>query len=640
MNPARHRPFSAALPHPQQPNTAPHVGLFDDTNGRFVGLSTPPRGNKSDSGDAQHNGGVHSSVRRHHDTTQSPSQSRQRLSPSREFDPGVERTGAAAKRRFRSADAIAFQYYARYQRQRRPGRRSVENEVARSRSATPPPPMTKPSAEAAVNDTSVSVTTSTPRREAATAAPSRPWLSQLTSSQLEQRNDLVETLTQLPSTSVQEVLVAAARQSESRRLLHYYGGVYAVESSQHSATETGAAVATGAASSPPPGPEKVSMKDGRTALLEALQHQMDRLRNADRAAEASSFKAVGLSSGSRQVQACVNAEGSATPFTSANIASRASTASQKHAQEHRRAGDKLANATGSAQTQRNASSGARAPWRLRSRVMANRAAAAIRQRSNAPRDSSVTSDARRARRPVHDFMRTIKLPYRHDLNGAPPSTSTPSSPRTSAARDSMRGPMADVEENENSLATSQHGPSRDARRPTQLPTRESSRSRTHSSPHTTSQEPVRRVLHLSDVFDGEFPAVGPGTSGTGLSPGAAAARRVYWEQQQRRQQQQKQHGSTETETHNYSAQFEFDADEAVSGAASRYPESTSIDVAARNALPPYRNEFESVSTDDSVLRSDACMFQEALTASQEEIVAAKEDATESSALSSSNAGLS
>ena len=144
MNPARHRPFSAALPHPQQPNTAPHVGLFDDTNGRFVGLSTPPRGNKSDSGDAQNNGGVHSSVRRHHDTTQSPSQSRQRLSPSREFDPGVERTGAAAKRRFRSADAIAFQYYARYQRQRRPGRRSVENEVARSRSATPPPPMTMP----------------------------------------------------------------------------------------------------------------------------------------------------------------------------------------------------------------------------------------------------------------------------------------------------------------------------------------------------------------------------------------------------------------------------------------------------------------------------------------------------------------
>jgi hypothetical protein len=495
---------------------------------------------------------------------------------------------------------------------------------------TPPLPSTRRRTPTPVTDeveeTSTSLVSSTaPQRvavrevvEVAGAAFSCLWPSPLTAPEQEKCDDLVQTLTQLPGSLAEEMLIAAARQYESHRLLHYYGGVYADKMAQYEAAEEAATPAL--APPPPPAPSssynvQLDGRDGRSALLEALQRCMNALHHVDFTSQAGGFTR-------RRLQARERTEGSATAATTSKPAAGKAEPIRQSSQGRRSDTQGVASGVSSHQGQWSTSSGAKAPRQLRSRVMASRVSTTSRSRSCASRrgtpNATAATTTRRSPGQTNDFMQTIKPPHRHGLGGALPPTFTTSSPRKPIAEEGTAASEAKSAQNGGSgFGSSPQIPSKAHKACAYAEPHGTADDQVLSPLHPTTPTSKERVLPLSTDFVDALPTAYAGSVGTKLSPGAAAARRVYWEQQQQAQQCRLPQRFDSGEPLN-STQFEFLAGDRVSvNVVSRYPESASTDNIARRDAPPQRPEFESVSLDDSVLRSDVHSFQSAPVASQD-----------------------
>ncbi|KAG5500564.1 hypothetical protein JKF63_03658 [Porcisia hertigi] len=113
------------------------------------------------------------------------------------------------------------------------------------------------------------------------------WPVELTPSQHQQCEDLVRLLAQLPAAQAHRVLLATIHQYEAQRLLQYYGGPHALCVTQNT---LGFTPKTPSLSSLTSSPVKVRFErrqdDGRSALLETLQARFHDMQRADLAAQA------------------------------------------------------------------------------------------------------------------------------------------------------------------------------------------------------------------------------------------------------------------------------------------------------------------------------------------------------------------
>lgn len=675
---AHQHPYVA---HPPPPRTM-HENLFSDTYGQLSGTSSPFKSNVSGSGSA----GLVSHAYPHHlDTTRSPSEPRPppagracsgtttatttsdaiafqyyaRQRPSRHERQGVGRDatpGASAERATtpvrptqpdvsdgrgvsapttpgnrRNPAAVVESNRKKLPTRAAPSRQLPRREAkgtgtaaaARSRSTTPPAqPASAPAARQPA----------TPPRAAAkeVSAASRPFPTHPhTSAEASGEAAVVQALSEQPSSLAQEVLMAAARRYESHRLLHFYGGVYAAAGVTQSAAPS---PAVSSSASPPPTPDGGGDNDaanGRAVLLKALR-RLKELMDGEGAAPAETER------GRRRSRARVRA---ASDTTAADAASTEKPGNAMKRQggspDQRRKPSNAGSGRADAGAARAASANGRAPRQLRGRVMASRVGVTTRNGNAASRIGSATpsaaAPAAHSTRPVHDFMKTIKPPHRHGLGGALPPTSTPSSPRSVAeeAPSSLTTAAAALSRVGDSFDHSPQQPTRESRYESGAPSPDAAAGHhdhhhlhhSPTAPQTTSQEPVRRVLPLSEVLND---ALGDGASLADLSPGAAAARRVYWEQHHTLPQRS---GSGDPQN---SFQFNFVADGAESTAVPRYPDSVSVDHVPRDAAAPQQGALDDVSLDDSVLRSDVHSFPSAPVSGQD--IAQPAGVTESASL--------
>ncbi|KPA85184.1 hypothetical protein ABB37_01551 [Leptomonas pyrrhocoris] len=506
------------------------------------------------------------------------------------------------------------------QPQHQRGVSSAMTATQRAASATQAP-LTPTMTGTPIQNTSTSLGPSPPPREVAAetaelmegASAPRAWAAQLTASQQEHCSNLMQTLTRLPFALAREMLAAAARQYESHRLLHYYGGVCAPSDLRGEGVKGEEEVLSTASSPSPAAQERQeSTRGGRATLLETLQRQVDRQQRTDFSSETPSAK-MGESGARYPSQSRGQAQGSTSPARASDTAAAApgptGTTSKQRAHELQGNLEGARKSTGDVRRPRNASAGGRAPRQLRSRVMASRVSAARCGCNNASRDGSSAAAVRRSPHPVPEFLRTIKPPHRHGLGGAPPPVFSPSTPHTPAATEAAL-------EKGTAFKSSPLSPMKESRSSPQMLQRGRNRDGSHaSSPYVTSQEPVHRVVPVPALSEDAFRAMGLDTPGVELSPGAAAARRVYWEQQQQQQQQRSQSG----DPHNFS-NFNLHAGDG-HVVAPRYPESVSTDNVTRYAPLHQHRELESVSLDDSVLRSDAHFLPSAAVVPRESLEA-------------------
>ncbi|KPI85106.1 hypothetical protein ABL78_5831 [Leptomonas seymouri] len=621
--PSEHGPQQRRYTASPSPYRTPLEVCFSDTYGRPVVKPASFRRGIGGSDGAVYDEGRNANRHHHLDITRSPSQSRQAPPLHRDIEANTREDGASTNRSNDNTDAIVFQYYSRRMQQRREHQQELRTRpdnsatpvkqqcrrganrtepVERQSPSSAPPPLARRVADAAAQDALLWLMPSIPLRDAAAlgAMKATPFFSPCSAQSAALQR--VQSPTRLPSTFEQRVLAAAAHQHESHRLLHYYGGIYAVKSSNHevaSEEEEPSALFSSLLTSPVC---VAGTTDSRSALLEALQRQMDLLRCADMASRAPT-STTSEGGASRRSLARGKAEGSTSPgrTADADAAALAGAPPMQRPHEQHTSVEGAVKSPGDARRPRKASAGGRAPGQLRSRVMASRASAASRDRSNVSSDGASGAAARRSPNVVSEFLRTIKPPHRHGLGRVSPPISTTSpqstSPMIEAAhvvgalwRDGNRerSPLLPEKERRSSAPAQPHD------RP---------REESHPSPRATSQRSACRGPPLSDVFEDVLPGILSDFSGAKLSPGAAAARRVYWE---RHQSQQQQRRSDSGEPQRF-PQFKMLVGDGLA-AAPRYPESISTENVTRNTPLPQHHGFGTTSLDDSVLRSDGQNF--------------------------------
>ncbi|XQJ28475.1 hypothetical protein NXY56_004499 [Leishmania guyanensis] len=614
----------------------------------------------------------------HHDVTRSPGVGRPPPPPRRAVTAGAPAVRSPAGNGSGAADAIAFQYYSQ-QRQRRGHLRSASSLHEFETTATPvrwqpftpsggglsaparpaggsagasspllvshfpscPPlhicdedlrarlyhhPSALPSPtehKNAIRDTSTSLASLTPSMEGGS------WPVQLSLSQYQQYEGLVRLLAQLPAAQAHRVLLAAIHQYEAQRLLQYYGGLHALSEAEGApCTEPRSAAASSLASPSGKMPSGRRQDDGRSALFEALQTRLHDMQRADLAAQALSPFTVAArhrqrrggsgTGGPASEQLHVNHFITASPPTvPPTTAARRPQLARHHTPQ-----DSPRSQRSAASEQCSGSGAACAPRQLRSRVLASRVAKprtrraeqeGRRNRSGAvPCDAPGSPQCHSTPTPQQDFMQTIKPPHRHGLAGALQMASWAAAEALPAAHDHdsrERGATSPATQRVAVAGLVKAAGEEDPHRPVLTEERSDGMLSPPALAFTTTSITGKAELNANIDW--------PLTAGATLSPGAAAARRVYWEQQQREMQQQQRPSSRSR------VSGEGDGGEVAEGsellsdiarrshvthdesdAVCRYPGSSPIDRYGTISGKPGALSPGSISLEDSVQRSE------------------------------------
>ncbi|KAG5474479.1 hypothetical protein LSCM1_03264 [Leishmania martiniquensis] len=534
---------------------------------------------------------------RHHDVAQSPSTQRPPPPPRRAATAGASTRPSPAANGSSAADAVVYQYYSQRQRRRAqhgaasssqdseplatPVRRQPFKASSGGLSAPATPiggataalysPLPSHSScrltargrcgdihsrlhhhsselpsptdhESVIHDTSTSLVPVTPSEDEGR------WPEQLTPSQHQQCEGLVRLLAQLPAAQAHRVLLATIRQYEAHRLLQHYGGVHALPGADLTPRAMPRSPSTSSqTSSSGKLPSGRRQGDGRSALFEALRAHLHDMQRADLAAQALSpftaaarhrqrragSRADGLACEESHINYSIAAHPPARPPPTA--ARRPQLARQQllqdSAQQLRDAENVPRSGTGAGN--------ARAPRHLRSRVLASRVARPrIRStqqgvgksgNGSAPCHPSSSMQTKCSPRPPLDFMQTIKPPHRHGLAGALLLSSGPAAEAVTAAHVHNSSERATAPLDAQNITVAGLGKGvREAG--LHRPASTAERSTLPSSPSALAATAIGGEAAPDSSGDWPLP------TGATLSPGAAAARRAYWERQQKEQQ--------------------------------------------------------------------------------------------------------
>ncbi|GET90158.1 hypothetical protein, conserved [Leishmania tarentolae] len=532
------------------------------------------------------NGGSRDVGPRYHDVTCNPGARRPPPPPRRAVTAGASPGQSRTTNGNGTADAVVFQYYSQ-QRQRRGQRRSESSLHEFEAAATPvhresctlsgggsskpgtpagggveassPPPPSHCTSRPPAHDRDAAIHTRLRRQPSASPScmeqesaihdtstwliPLMPpvdegscWPMQLSPSQHQQCEAMVRLLAQLPPAQAYRVLLAVIHQYEAQRLLQYYGGVHVLPRTGRSQRAMSPTPSTSSLTSSPKIPSARQHDDGRPALLEALRARLDDMQRADRAAQV--LSPFTEPSGHWQRRRGSRTHTPASGQSRANHFIKAHPPTMPPTTAARRPYLACRQTLPDSAIEESPGSGdCRAPRQLRSRVLASRVAKprtrSTEQGGRKDKNSAAVRDAPASSKncstppPLkqHDFMKTIKPPHRHGLAAA-----LLTEPGASAE------PLLTAHNHDSSGCTTMPP---DAQITEAAGCGRAAGERDLHTPASTAElkggslPPPLLAFTVAGTEVSDVSVDWPFAKGTVLSPGAAAARRVYLEQQQR-----------------------------------------------------------------------------------------------------------